>query len=246
MFGKKVRYQSSEYVKSEVEELVSSHHAEGILFIDDNFVQNKMRLLEICSGIKRLGLKWTCLSRVDTLNRQVLESMKQSGCVTVCFGVESGSQRILDSLNKKAKVEDTIKAFDLCREVGVKTWASIIVGSPAELKEDVELTNRLLQRIKPDYLEIFYLTPYRGTILYDQGVQQGWIMREKTNWLNDEPQVEINFTMEELVEIRKELLSKHYSKWRWAKGNLKNPLFVYDALLSLVREPSLVFDWINR
>jgi radical SAM superfamily enzyme YgiQ (UPF0313 family) len=172
--------------------------------------------------------------------------MKQSGCATVGFGVESGSQRVLDSLNKNAKVEDAVKAFDLCREVGVKTWATIIIGSPAEQKEDVELTDRLLQRIKPDYLEIFFLTPYRGTVFYDQSVQEGWIMRENTNWLNSEPQARINFSAEELVEIKKDLLNRHYSKWRWVKDNLKNPNFVYDVLVNLAREPSFVSDWIRR
>ena len=246
MFGKKVRYHSAEYVEKEVEELVSRFRTEGIFFVDDNFVQNKKRLLEICRGIKHFDLKWTCLSRVDTLDRETLEVMKSSGCVTIGFGVESGSQKVLNDLNKNANVEDAIKAFDLCHEVGVKTWATIIIGSPTEQKEDVEMTDRLLQRIRPDYLEVFYLTPYPGTILYDQGAEEGWMVRENTNWLNDEPQVEINFTREELVKIRKNLLNKHYSKWRWVKSNLKSPYFVYDAIVNLFTEPSLIFDWIQR
>ena len=246
MFGKKVRYNSTEYVENEVEELVSKYRTEGIFFVDDNFVQNRKRLLGICSGIKRFSLKWTCLSRVDTLDRQVLETMKDSGCVTVGFGVESGSQKVLDALNKNAKVENAIKAFDLCHEVGVKTWATIIIGSPGEQRQDIEMTDKLLQRIKPDYLEVFYLTPYRGTVLYDQAAEEGWVMSENTNWSNDEPQVEIHFTRKELVEIRKNLLSKHFSKWRWAKSNLKNPDFIYDVLTNVVLEPSFVFEWIRR
>jgi radical SAM superfamily enzyme YgiQ (UPF0313 family) len=246
MFGRKVRYHSAEYVKNEVEELVSRYRTEGIFFVDDNFVLNRERLLEICSGIKRLDLKWTCLSRVDTLNRQVLDAMKDSGCVTVGFGVESGSQKVLDALNKNAKVENTIKAFDLCHDVGVKTWATIIIGSPREQRQDIEMTEKLLQRIKPDYLEVFYLTPYRGTVLYDQAAEEGWVMSENTTWLNDQPQVEIHFTREELVEIRKTLLNKHFSKWRWAKSNLKNPHFIYDVLANVVLEPSFVFEWIRR
>ena len=246
MFGKKVRFHSAEYVENEVEELVSRYQTAGIFFVDDNFVLNKSRLMEICGGIKRFDLKWTCLSRVDTLNRQVLEMMKSSGCVTVGFGVESGSQKVLDALNKKAKVEDAVKAFDLCHEVGIKTWATIIIGSPRETKEDVEQTDRLLQRIKPDYLEIFYLTPFRGTVLYDQGIEEGWVMRENTNWLNSEPQVSINFTLEELVEIRRNLLNKHNPKWRWLQLNLKDPYFIYDAITHLVTEPSYLWDWVHR
>jgi len=246
MFGKKVRYHSAGYVENEVSELVSSYKTEGIFFVDDNFVQNSGRLLDICQRIKHFDLKWTCLSRVDTLSKQLLEVMKQSGCVTVGFGVESGSQRVLDGLNKNAKVESAIKAFDLCHDVGVKTWATIIIGSPEEQSEDIEMTNRLLQRIKPDYLEIFYLTPYKGTALYERAVEEGWIMRENTGWLNDEPQVEINFTLEELVEIRKRLLSEHSHKWQWVGSNLRNPYFVYDALMYLFTEPSILRGWFNR
>jgi radical SAM superfamily enzyme YgiQ (UPF0313 family) len=246
MFGKKVRYHSAEYVENEVEELVSRYGTEGIFFVDDNFVQNRTRLMDICKRIKRFDLKWTCLSRVDTLNRQVLETMKESGCVTVGFGVESGSQKVLDCLNKNVKVEKVVEAFNLCRNVGIKTWATIIIGSPEEQKQDIELTDRLLQQIKPDYLEIFYLTPYRGTVLYDKGIEEGWVIKESTNWLNNEPQVAINFTLEELVEIRKDLLNKHNPKWRWLRLNLKNPYFIYDALTRIITEPSYSLEWLHR
>ena len=246
IFGKTVRYHSAVYVENEVEELVSRYKTEGIFFVDDNFVQNRKRLLDVCKRIKRFNLKWTCLSRVDTLNKQVLEAMKEGGCVTTGFGVESGSQKVLDCLNKNTKVENAVKAFDLCREVGIKTWATLIVGNPEEQIEDIELTDRLLQRIRPDYLEIFYLTPFRGTILFDKCVEKGWVIKENTNWLNNEPQVAISFTLDELVEIRNDLLRKHGHKWRWVRHNLKNPYFVYDSITSLFTEPSRLLNWVRN
>ena len=91
--------------------------------------------------------------------------MRNSGCVTLGFGVESGSQIVLNCLNKNVKIEETVKAFDLCHDEGVETWVTIIIGSPQEEKADVELTDRLLHRIKPDYLEVFFLTLYKGTVL---------------------------------------------------------------------------------
>jgi radical SAM superfamily enzyme YgiQ (UPF0313 family) len=246
MFGKTVRYHSAEYVEDEVEELVNRYRVEGIFFVDDNFVQNRSRLLEICKRIKRFDLSWSCCSRVDTLDKEALIAMKNSGCVTVGFGVESGSQKVLDGLNKKGRVEKTVQTFDLCHEVGVKTWATMIVGSPEEQREDIELTDKLLERIKPDYLEIFYLTPYKGTVVYDRGIEEGWIIKGDTNWLNSEPQVAINFTQEELVDIRKDLLKKHNPKWRWLWFNLKNPYFIYDALRSAIAEPAYSYEWLRR
>jgi len=246
MFGKKVRFHSADYVENEVEELVSRYRTEGIFFVDDNFVQNKKRLAEICARIKHFGLKWTCLSRVDTLNRQVLEEAKKSGCVTIGFGVESGSQNVLNYLNKNATVEATIKSFELCHNVGIKTWATIIVGSPAEKKEDLEFTDKLLRKIKPDYLEVFHLTPYRGTILYDKCLEEGWMIKENTNWLNSEPQVAINFTFEELADIRKGLLDRHNPRRQWVQNNLKNPYFIYDGIVRLLTEPTSFVKWIRN
>ena len=243
MFGRTVRYHSPEYVEKEVEELVSKYGVEGIYFADDHFTSNKERLKEICARIKRFGLKWNCMTRVDALNRQTLEVMKDSGCVSIGFGVESGSQRVLNALNKNAKVEDAIKGFDLCHEVGVKTWASIIIGNPEETKEDIELTDRLLERIKPDSVAIYYLTPYRGTVIYDMANENGWIVKDNTNWFHDEPQMEINFTLDDLREIGKHLMRKHNSKLRLLRLFSKNHYVAYDILKQVAESPSILFEW---
>jgi radical SAM superfamily enzyme YgiQ (UPF0313 family) len=245
MFGRKVRYHSVEYVEKEVEELVSKYGIEGIFFVDDNFVLNKKRLAQICGRIKRFDLKWMCQSRIDTLSRQSLEVMKDCGCVTVGFGVESGSQRVLNALNKNVAVENAIKAFDLCHQVGVKAFATIMIGNPEETKEDLELTDKLLERIKPDYLEIFYLTPFQGTVLYDRAIENGWLIKENTNWMNSEPQLEISFTLEELEEIKKYLIKKRYSRLRWLRLHSENPYFMYDVLMYLARKPSFLFKWMK-
>lgn len=245
MFGRKIRYSSAEYVEKEVELLVSRYKADGLFFVDDNFVLNEKRLMEICRRIRRFDLKWMCQSRVDTLSRQALELMKDCGCVTVGFGVESGSERVLKALNKNTKVEDAIKTFDLCHKLGVNAFATVIVGNPEETREDLKSTDRLLERLKPDYLEIFYLTPFRGTVIYDRALENGWLIKENTNWMNSEPQVEINFTIEELREIRKSLLKMNYSRSQWLRTYSKNPHFIYDVLRYLAKEPSFFFKWIK-
>lgn len=243
MFGKKIRYHSAQYVRWEVTGLCLEYNVEGVYFFDDNFVTNKKRLLEICKYIKPLELKWFCQSRVDTLNREMLEVMKSSGCVGIAFGAESGSQRVLNAINKKAKVEDTVKIFDLCRKVEVKTLANIIIGNPEETYEDIELTDKLLERIKADYVQVWHLTPYEGTVIYDQAMENGWI--KNTSLVGDKPQMEINFTLEELEEIRKALLKK-YNPVLWSiRPYVKNKYFVYDMLRLLVKKPSLLFGGVE-
>jgi len=225
-------------VEKEVEQLVSDYKIEGVHFPDDNFLSWKKRAIEICQKIKRFDLIWDCESRVDTLDRELILKMKSAGCDSIGFGVESGSPKVLRALDKRAEIEQVIKAFDLCHENKIKTLAQIIVGSPEETLEDIALTEKLLDRIKPDYVQLSYMTPYEGTVVYDMAVEKGWI--RKTNMLADEPQVEINFRFEELEEIGNRLIRKHNPFFRKIRPYLSR-YFVYDMLRLLGKKPSLLF-----
>lgn len=244
MFGKKVRYHSAWHVRWDVAQLFLEYNAEGIHFVDDTFTLNKKRLFEICGYLKPLDLKWFAQARVGTVNIEMLTRMKESGCVSLGVGVESGSERVLRELNKPIKIEDTVKFFEMCKEVGIMTLANIIIGCPEEIREDIELTGKLLERIKPDFTEIWHLTPYRGTVIYDRAMENGWIKSDSLT--TDEPQMEINFTLEELNEIRDGLVSKHNPKFKILKPYLKNKHFVYDMLRVLAHKPSLVTRGVER
>jgi radical SAM superfamily enzyme YgiQ (UPF0313 family) len=239
MFGRKVRYNSPSYVEKEVEQLVSDYKIEGVHFPDDNFLSWKKRAIEICQKIKRFDLIWDCESRVDNLDRELILQMKSAGCDSVGFGIESGSPKVLRALNKRAEIEQAIKAFDLCHENKIKTLAQIIIGSPEETLEDIALTEKLLDRIKPDYVQLSYMTPYEGTVIYDMAVEKGWI--RKTNMLAGEPQVEINFGFAELEEIGNGLIRKYNPFFRKIRPYLSK-YFVYDMLRLLGKKPSLLFN----
>jgi len=242
MFSRKVRFHSAEYVEKEVSQLVDDYNIEGMCFYDDNFLLDKKRLLDICNKIKPFNLKWMCQSRVDTVTKDILKAMKRSGCVIVSIGVESGSQKVLNVLQKRARIEDTIKAFDLCRELGIKTSASIMIGCPEENMGDILLTDRLLNKIKPDFTQIWYATPYHGTVLYDMAQENGWI--KSSDLAGEEPQItpqmEINFTLEELKFIRKDLMRKYGSLNKTVRSYLKNPYFIYDMLRLILKNPFLL------
>jgi len=244
MFGKKVRYNSPAYVEMEVDHLVSSYGVDGLYFQDDSFTGWKKRTIEICKRIKRFDLSWFCASRVDSLNEELLSSLKSAGCGGIAFGVESGSPKVLRVLNKKSSIENTIKVFDLCRKHRIKTIANIMVGCPEETMADIELTNKLLERIKPDYVQISYVTPYEGTVLYDMALEKGWL-RSDASFITDEPQIEINFTLRELGEIGKNFGRKFNPFFRIISPYL-NRYFVYDMLRVLKKKPLLLFEGVHE
>ena len=114
------------------------------------------------------NVKWSCQARVDQIDRPLLEQMKLCGLQGIAFGVESGSQKVLDFYRKGITVEQTARAFDLCHEMGIGTHAFIMLGAPVETRDDLDATVRLIERIKPESVSVSITTPAPGTALYDQ------------------------------------------------------------------------------
>jgi radical SAM superfamily enzyme YgiQ (UPF0313 family) len=143
--------------------LKSTQNIDAVGFFDDTFTTDVEWVKEFCRMMPK-GIKWTCQARVNTLmDKEMLKAMKESGCCQVDIGVESGSQRILNTLKKGITPEMTREAFRRLRAARIKTFVSLIVGVPGETKEDIEDTIRLLDDIKPDFADVFILTPYPGT-----------------------------------------------------------------------------------
>jgi len=170
IFGKKVRGRSPGNVVQEMLQAEALIGPRPFLFRDDTL---PMLGLEWFEGLGRamtaaglIGRRWSCQSRVDLITRELLTVMKQAGCQGIAFGVESGSQRVLDFYQKKIKVEDTIRAFDLCREFGIGTHAFMMLGAPIETREDLAATVALVRRIKPNSISTSFTTPAPGSKLY--------------------------------------------------------------------------------
>ena len=152
IWGKKYTYFSAERIVSDIEYLIKNYGTKGIYFREDNFTLNKERLKKFCNLIIEKGIKisWVCESRVSNLNRDIVELMSRAGLRGFYFGVESGSQRILDFLQKDITVGQIRDVFQWCHEFNIKTAASVIVGVPGETESDSRRTSELLKQIKPD------------------------------------------------------------------------------------------------
>ncbi len=180
VWGRQYRYMGSKRVVDEMEYLASNFGVRAINFREDNFTVNKKRVLEICSLIKEknLQIEWMCESRVDIVDEELLTSMKEAGCSAIYFGVESGTQRVLDILRKDITLEKTERAINLCKKVGIKTIAAIMLGIPQQtLKENYESVN-FIRKLDPDmvYFNVFMGLP--GSDLYDYIVQHDLVYKK--------------------------------------------------------------------
>lgn len=142
-----VRFHSVGYVLKEIEILVNKYGFKGLCFVDDVFTLDKKRLLEICDGLKKFAIKWRCLARCDTVNFEMLKAMKDAGCTQVDFGIESGSQKILDVVNKKVTVEKQKDAVLMAKAAGLLPKVCIIIGLPGEDEESIAQTKEFLKEV---------------------------------------------------------------------------------------------------
>lgn len=152
IWGKKYTRFSANRIISEIEYLIKDFGAKGIYFREDNFTLDYERVSKFCTEIMRKNIKihWACETRVDTLvNEELVKLMSTAGCRALYLGVESGSQRILDILNKNINVSQIKKVIKLCNKYKIKTYCSLITGVPGETYEDYLLTEDLMREINP-------------------------------------------------------------------------------------------------
>ena len=177
MFGRKYRMRSPQKVVDELEFLYKKYGEDQYTFYDDAFTVDQSRTEEICNEILKRGLKikWDCETRVDMVTKDLLQKMKDSGCIAVWFGVEAGSEQVIKAMGKGISLIQTFNAFKWANEVGLMTVASIILGFPGETRETAMESINLLKRIKSDEIGVYIATPYPGTPMYDYVKKMGWI-----------------------------------------------------------------------
>jgi len=176
--NKMVRYRNPKKVVDEIELLMREYGKEGTYFDDDTFTLNKRHVIGICDEIRKRGLRfnWACFGRVDNVDMEMLKAMKDAGCVMIKYGVESGSQRVLDKVDKGYTIEQVKKAFKLTKEVGIQAHATFMVGLPGETRETIDETLKLAREIDADSSVWALLTPFPGTRIYNEANARGHIM----------------------------------------------------------------------
>jgi radical SAM superfamily enzyme YgiQ (UPF0313 family) len=243
LFGRSVRRRSVANVMEEIEDARRQFKFDSIYFMDDTFTLNQRWVYDFCKEIKRTGLAWGCETRVTSVNVALLEAMKDSGCVQVDYGVESGSPRVLKGMKKGITRELAVKAFDMTHAVGIRTFATMMVGLPEEQPEDVEQSIDLVRRIRPHFLHVTIATPLPGTELYDLAVQNGWVDQarcEELEWdfvNTKEPVMKVNFTGEQLLRNRRRVQNANFHRNYLSLITPRNLRHIAAATLSALRRP---------
>jgi anaerobic magnesium-protoporphyrin IX monomethyl ester cyclase len=179
-WGRGYRAQSVPYVLDALEKAVARAPVKMIQIKDDTFTTNRKRVIALCRGIRerKLQFLWSCDTRVDVLNDDLLHEMRLAGCERLSLGVESGSQKILDAIDKKITVDEIVASTELAKKWGIKVRYYMMVGNRGETAETFGQTLAFLDRAKPHQYIFACLSVYPGTRDYDEAVKAGWLDAE--------------------------------------------------------------------
>lgn len=183
MWDGKYRYRSPENVVCEIEELVTRYGVSEFNFNDDLFTANKKRLRRFCGLIieKQLKIHWVCMSRADYIQPDVLSLMKKARCGKIAMGLESGSQRVLNAMNKNIDLSKSLEAVREIKKAGIKVGVSFVIGHIGETEETIKETIKLAKKCNPDTVAFFQASPYPGTEFYRMAKEAGYL-RPDVQW----------------------------------------------------------------
>jgi radical SAM superfamily enzyme YgiQ (UPF0313 family) len=180
-WGRGFRGQSVPYVLDALERAIERAPVKMLQIKDDTFTTNKKRVLELCRGIRDRKLKflWSCDTRVDVLNEELLHEMRLAGCQRLSLGVETGSPRILEKIHKKITVDEIISAAEMAKRYGVHVRFYMMLGNRGETAETFQETLDFLKRAKPHQYIFSCLSVFPGTHDFQDAERAGWLDRER-------------------------------------------------------------------
>jgi len=220
LFGSRIRFKSSAKVIEELSFLVDNFQIKEIVFYDDVFTASQKRTFEICDLIiaNKLDLTWSCLCRADQTPRSLLVRMKEAGCHTISYGVESGNEDILKTINKQIDLAKVEEAVFNCKELGINQRLAFMFGNPGETLETMEQTFQFAKKLDPTHALFNITTPYPGSEMYAWAEQNGlFITKDWMRFNGMESLITLPTVTKEEVEkycymARDYFIQRHFSK----------------------------------
>jgi len=245
VMGKKLRTFSIPRIIEDLRFYQRRYRATHFVFKDSTFTANARWAEELCEAILSAGLKlrWRCNTRADLVPQPLLELMARAGCEIINFGVESGDPEILRTLRKEVDLPAAVDAFERCRRLGVRTYATLLVGSPGETDASMQRTLDFALAIRPSLCNFHVATAYPGTPMYDQALAAGEV--EPRWWARPAPTGHSPFALRSGWTAAGALRSRTGFDAEWwqrraTRAWYLRPRFVWEALVWSLEQPEFV------
>jgi len=208
-----VRKRNVDKIVEELRYLVKRFPVNVFNFDDDLFTLNYKWLMDFTSAYKKYiydiyGIQYIIESRLDTLIDTTAKALSDSGCREIQFGLETGSQKLLDFVHKELNYDKIIKGFALCKKYKINSYAYIILGIPGEDLSTLKETLTLLANVRPNLIRPTFLIPVKGTELYDYCLKNNLFNGKEVNVWNYEPVLR-------LPTINDSVLMKYWMLFPW-------------------------------
>lgn len=196
-YGSRLRLRSPALVVDELEWAKDKLGVSNFLFWAESFTMKRKYALMVCDEIMRRGLKirWVCNSRVDHVDYEMLKKFKEAGCWMIGYGIECGTQRILDVMRKGTTLEQAREAAAAAKKAGLEVTGHFVLGFPGETEGDIWQTIRFAKELDLDYAQFYCTVPFPGSELYELARKNGWIDTE------DWARFEQNYSVLDLPEM---------------------------------------------
>ena len=240
-FGKTFRSHGIERILSEINSLITTYHVEQINIEADTLTVNKKFIRALCNALieQKISQKisWTCESRVDTVDEETLQLMKRAGCWQISYGVETGTQRLLDRINKSVTLHQVEEIFELTKKVGISIRGFFMLGLPTETREDSLATIAFAKKLDPLWAQFTITVPYPGTQMFEELDSAGKIrtydwtkFNTWSGWKEGEelPFVADGRSKKELIRLQKQALRQFYIRPTVIFRFLKHTKSLYD------------------
>ena len=181
VYGQSYRRRPAKLVVEEMKQLENKYHPDSIWFVDDVFTVSHKWINEFHTEIVKQGVKipFECITRAERLNDEVLKLLKETGCFRIWIGAESGSQKIIDAMDRRVDVNVVKDAIIKTNSIGIESGTFIMLGYPGENEKDITETINYLKKANPTHFTITIAYPIKGTSLYteiekDITIQPNW------------------------------------------------------------------------
>ena len=249
----KYSYKAAEEIIEELKYLKKVANVQYVWFFDEIFTINRARVIKICNYIirEKLNIKWFCDSRVDLIDEGLLRIMKKGGCIGIAYGVESGSQKILNAMNKRIIISHAKEILKLTRKIHIPIQMNIILGYIGENYKTLRQTRQIIKEILPEILQIVPIMSIDGTNFTKLAIKNNWIDpninwkdRLKTQVLKYELYPPFNLNLKSEIQKLYRILYRNPKWWLVIINSLiHNNCLIIPILKGLFRKHQIFSDF---